>query len=209
VAVSAKNQWCKLIGRAWSDPSFKSELMQDPVPVMRSYHLEVPDHVRVVEDPKAKIGDWHWEGSGADRTMVVPLPPMPSNWDETVSDSELSTAAAAASGNWTAPGVAAGVAGGNTAHTGWLLPEGTVGTGWTSKGTATGQGKYDSLTWDGAARTAGNSPTRPSPPSVPSVPSVPSASGGDDGGGGDDGSDGSDSSDASDASDACTCSTCL
>jgi hypothetical protein len=200
VAVSAKNQWCKLIGRAWSDPAFKSKLLSDPVPILRSYHLEVPDKVRVVEDPKAKIGDWHWEGSGDGRTMVVPLPPMPSNWDETVTDSELSVAAGAASGNWAAPAVA----GAGTAHPGWALPEGGSGTGWTSKGTATGQGPNDSRTWDGANRSGGN--TKHSVPSVPSIPSVPSDDGG---GGGDDGSDSSDSSDASDASDACSCSTCL
>lgn len=48
MAASNKNQWCKLIGRAWSDPSFKQELLDHPSQVLRSYQLTVPDSVRVV-----------------------------------------------------------------------------------------------------------------------------------------------------------------
>lgn len=124
--------------------------------------------------------------------MVVPLPPMPSNWDEAVTDSELSRVAADASQGWTRPGVAG--AGTSTA-------DGLSGTQ-APQQTTISEVLNRRLTMRGT-QTGGTTTQGQKMPSAPSVPSVPS--GHDDHDGGDDGSD----ADASDASDACTCSTCL
>ena len=86
--------WSKVIARSWSDESFKSELMSDPKPVLGEYGIHDLDayHVKVVEDPNARVGDWHIQGRGPSATYIVAIPPKPNG---ELSDSELEGVAGA------------------------------------------------------------------------------------------------------------------
>ena len=86
--------WSKVIARTWSDESFKSELMSDPKPLLGEYGIHDLDayHVKVVEDPNARVGDWHIQGRGPSATYIVAIPPKPNG---ELSDSELEGVAGA------------------------------------------------------------------------------------------------------------------
>jgi hypothetical protein len=84
--------WSKIIAKAWSDDAFMTQLKNEPKPIMDSYGITELDafHVQVVEDPNAKMGDWHIQGHGTNATYTVAIPPKPSG---ELSDSELETVA--------------------------------------------------------------------------------------------------------------------
>jgi hypothetical protein len=86
--------WSKIIAKAWSDDSFKDQLLSDPKPVLDQYGIDELDayHVKVVEDANAQPGDWHVQGRGTNATYIVSIPPKPNG---ELSDSELEGVAGA------------------------------------------------------------------------------------------------------------------
>src|SRR5215210_9522254 len=86
--------WSKIIAKAWSDDSFKDKLLSDPKPILSEYGIHDLDayHVQVVEDPNARVGDWHIQGRGSSATYIVAIPPKPNG---ELSDSELEGVAGA------------------------------------------------------------------------------------------------------------------
>ena len=93
--------WYKIIARAWSDDAYKAELLSDPKAALHEMGVDTLGgqpitlagfNIKVVEDPKANIGDWHIEGKGVDATYVVSLPPRP---EGAMAESELEAVAGA------------------------------------------------------------------------------------------------------------------
>ncbi len=86
--------WSKIIAKSWADDSFKTQLLDDPKPVLDEYGINDLDeyHVQVIEDPNAQPGDWHIQGRGPTATYVVAIPPKPNG---ELSDSELEGVAGA------------------------------------------------------------------------------------------------------------------
>lgn len=78
----------KVIARAWSDPSFKSELISDPVSAFAELGVHWPDHyaVEFYDDPSAQVGDWSTVGKGQQGVLRIPIPPPPDSGSVTDDD---------------------------------------------------------------------------------------------------------------------------
>ena len=87
-------KWNKIITKAWSDDGFKNKLLTNPKPILNEYGINELDafHVKVIEDPNARPGDWHIQGRGTDATYIVAIPPKPNG---ALSDSDLEGVAGA------------------------------------------------------------------------------------------------------------------
>ena len=79
----------KVIARAWSDDSFKAELISDPHSAFAALGVHWPDHytLEFYDDPSAKVGDWTTLGKGQSGVLRVPIPPAPEGGR--VSDDDL------------------------------------------------------------------------------------------------------------------------
>jgi hypothetical protein len=69
----------KAIGRAWHDPSYKSELIAHPYKALADEGVHWPDHYQVefYDDPSAHVGDWTTQGRGQTGLLKIPIPPAP------------------------------------------------------------------------------------------------------------------------------------
>jgi hypothetical protein len=43
-----KEEWPKIIAKAWSDPNFKKKLLTNPQEVLKSYGYDIPSDKRIV-----------------------------------------------------------------------------------------------------------------------------------------------------------------
>ena len=71
----------KILARAWTDASFKQQLLNDADGALSELGLPAPDgtHVRFVDDPNASAGDWSIQGKGRAATLVYPIPAAPAD----------------------------------------------------------------------------------------------------------------------------------
>ena len=84
--VSASMQ--KVIGKAWADPDFKSELISDPTRAFADLGVHWPDHYQLefYDDPSSKVGDWSTTGRGQTGVLRVPIPPAPAGGSVSADD---------------------------------------------------------------------------------------------------------------------------
>ena len=78
----------KVIGKAWADADFKSELISDPTRAFADLGVHWPDHYQLefYDDPSAKVGDWSTTGRGQTGELRVPIPPAPAGGSVSADD---------------------------------------------------------------------------------------------------------------------------
>ena len=79
----------KLIARAWAEPEFHEQLVNDPATTLRTAGLEIPEGVEVAVD-QTPGANWRIIPSSVDPNeaiYVIPLPPRP----QRLTDTELRT----------------------------------------------------------------------------------------------------------------------
>ena len=70
----------KAIAKAWSDPSYKRQLIANAAKELAALGIYFPDQytIEFYDDPSAKVGDWTTTGKGQKAVLRIPIPAAPS-----------------------------------------------------------------------------------------------------------------------------------